>query len=152
METKAALRVEVTLDDTTCSLSRPCPVTVTLNNVGEAPVRVNGRLAAGYRQHLAREIFAELLNPTTGEPAPIREVDYDRNFSPVSDYILLEPGQRIEATFDLSAWYAPVEPGDYRLVVYYQGDENLASPPADVGRGIYASEPVDLEVRRGQPG
>lgn len=129
------------------SLLGPCPVRVRLLNRGAEPVVVNRRLATGYRNHLARELFVELLDAETGAPAPYRVVDYDREFSEAEDYITLQPGKQIEGQIDLCRWYAPRFPGRYRLVVHYQADEDLADPPPGVLRGILTAPPVEVTFR-----
>lgn len=149
MDEQPNLRLEAALPPSPVPLSQPCPVTVRLVNEGAAPVMVNRRLAVGYRDHHARELFAELREADTGQPAPIRPVDYERQFSPPEDYGYLAPGESISQSFDLFGWYAPQKGGRYQLVVYYQADEPLAKPPPEVARGVYASPPLDLQVTTG---
>ena len=75
------LSLEIDLPAGEARLDRPYPITVRLTNYSTEPVWVNKRLAVGYREHLAREIFADLLDSETGDPATIIEVDYNRDFS-----------------------------------------------------------------------
>lgn len=126
-------------------------ITARLTNRGVAPVVINRRLAIGYRDHLSRELFAELKKAETRVPVPVREVDYDRSFSPPSDYGPLAPGQSIEKTFDFFEWYRPAKSGTYWLVLHYQADEKLASPPPGTLGGIVSSRPAVLEVRLENP-
>jgi hypothetical protein len=146
MDEQPKLRLEVALPPSPVSLSQPCPVTVRLVNEDTVPLMVNRRLAVGYRDHHARELFADLRQAATGQPASIRQVDYERQFSPPEDYGTLEPGESISQSFNLFDWYAPQKGGSYQLIVYYQADEPLAKPPPEVVPGIYASPAVDLQV------
>ncbi|MEP0825169.1 MAG: hypothetical protein HRF40_06765 [Nitrososphaera sp.] len=110
---------------------------------------VNKRLAIGYRDNISREIFADLINLDTGEPARIDAVDYNRNFSPASDYVYLQPGETISTLFDLFEWYPPVYDGTYRLVVYYQADEPMATAaPPDVVSGVIESNQIVLTITK----
>ena len=146
MQAQAALQLLVEILVDPIRLDRHCPTRVTLANTGQDRALVNGRLAVGYRGGLARELYAELIDLTTGGPALIYEVDYDRPFSPPSDYVWLSPGESIATTFDLWKWYAPIGAGRYRLTMYYQADEPLAEAPEEVAHGVYAAAPVDLHV------
>jgi hypothetical protein len=146
MKAQQALQLAVEILQDPVHLDRRCPVRVTLSNAGSDPVLVNGRLAVGYRGNLARELYAELIDLATGGPALIYEVDYDRSFSPLSDYIWLNPGESISTGFDLWEWYAPIGAGRYRLVMYYQADERLADAPEEIVHGVCAAAPVELEV------
>jgi hypothetical protein len=146
MKAQAALHLAVEVLQHPIRLDRHCPVRATLTNTGQDPALVNGRLAVGYRGTLARELYAELIDLATGGPALIYEADYDRSFSPRSDYVWLGPGESISTTFDLWEWYAPIGAGSYRLKMYYQADEPLADPPGEIVRGVWAAAPVELEV------
>jgi hypothetical protein len=144
---KAELSLEVVhIATMPAVLNLVCIVKVTLTNNDSVAQIVNRRMAVGYRDTLARELFGDLTNIASGLPANISVVDYDRNFSSPSDYISLPPGQSIERSFDLFEWYAPTKPGTYRLTMHYQADEKLARAPQNVVKGIYTSEPVTLEV------
>jgi len=106
-------------------------------------------MAVGYRDNLSREIFADLIDAETGQPARIDAVDYNRNFSLASDYIYLNPDESISTSFDLLEWYPPVEGGTFKLVVYYQADEPLATAaPPNVVSGIIKSNQVVLTITK----
>lgn len=124
----------------------PCPIEITIVNQTVEPVMINRRLAIGYSNCLARELFIELRGAKTGSGVSITEVDYQRDFSPSSDYGFLPPGEKVSVSFDLFEWYEPVNPGTYVLVVHYQADEPLADPPLEILRGIYSSNPLNLIV------
>jgi hypothetical protein len=146
MQAKTALQLAVEIPQQPVRLDRRCWVRVTLSNAGPERVLVNGRLAVGYRGNLARELYAELTDLATGGPALIYEVDYDRRFSPRSDYVWLSPGESLSTTFDLWEWYAPSEAGRYLLVMYYQADEQLADAPEETVRGVCAAAPIELDI------
>ncbi len=146
MPTQAELQLAVEVLQHPVRLDRRCPVRVTLTNTGQGPALINGRLGVGYRGALARELFAVLIDLATGGPTLIYEADYDRSFSPPSDYVWLGPGESVSTTFDLWEWYAPIGAGCYRLLMYYQADEPLADPPEEIVRGVWAAAPVELEV------
>jgi hypothetical protein len=152
MPTDPNLTLEIDLPDAAARLDRPYPIIVRLTNHSAEPVLVNHRMAVGYRDHLARELFAELLDSASGEPAPLFEVDYNRDFSTPEDYQALNRGESIQATFDLLDWYRPIQPGTYKLVVFYQADEPLARPPAGTLRGIFSSAPQALQILPGDRG
>lgn len=140
------IKIVANLSKTLISLGTSCTVEVIIQNMGRKNVLLNSRLAVGYRDNLSRELFADLLDPVSGQPIQIAEVDYDRDFSSSSDYIYLEPGRSISGSFDLLEWYTPSTTGTYRLVVHYQADEPLASTPEDIVRGIHTADPVDLTI------
>jgi len=148
----AALRLEVEILRQPITMDRPCPIWITLWNEGDEPLWVNSRMAVGYRDNVSRELYAELSDAATGLPARVYEVDYDRPYAAPEDYALLEAGGSLCASFDLWQWYRLAEPGRYRLVFYYQADEQPAPAPAEVTPGRYASEPLMLDVLRGREG
>jgi len=127
-------------------LSHPCKIEVRLTNQSLNPVLINRRLAVGYRDSHARELFAEVLKPESGEIVSKPALLYNRNFSSPDDYVWLSPGQSIATSFDLFEWYILPSAGNFELVVYYQADEPLATKPADLLRGTHASEPIALSV------
>ena len=127
-------------------LSHPCKIEVRLTNQSLNPVLVNRRLAVGYRDSHARELFAEVLKRGTGEIVSKPAQLYNRNFSSPDDYVWLAPGQSVSTTFDLFEWYTLPGPGEYHLIVYYQADEPLAAKPPDLLIGTYASAPIVLNV------
>ena len=150
MKMSSPLGIKVKVLEGSISLRKPCQVEVTVVNEGRGRLLINGRLAVGYKNTLSRELFADLEESTSHAKARIIEVDYDRNFSPRSDYVNLEPGGSLSRSFDLFEWYAPTQPGVYQLVMHYQADEPLASFPEDVARGTYSSPPVELKVQGGR--
>lgn len=141
------LKLEATLEKDIVRLGEPCQIWIRLSSKGEKAQLVNRRMAIGYRDSVSREIFAEIIDFDTGKPARIDLADYNRDFSPVSDYVYLDPGQTISTSFDLLEWYPPVYEGTYKLVVYYQANEPLASAaPPNVVSGIYESNQLILVV------
>ena len=146
-----SLDIEVSLPAESIYPGAPCPIEITIVNQTVEPVLINRRLAIGYSNCLARELFIELRDAKTGSAAPIIEVDYQRDFSPSSDYDYLSPGEKVSVSFDLFEWYEPVNPGTYVLVVHYQADEPLADPPAQILRGVHSSKPMDLKVMPEKP-
>lgn len=140
------LDVEVRLPSEPIYLGRPCLIEVVVVNKGVDPVLVNKRLSIGYKDSLSRELYLAFHDPESGAPAPTMVVDYQRDFSEPSDYGYLTPGDSIARSFDLFEWYQPQEPGVYRLIVYYQADEPLASTPPQILKGVYSSKPADLRV------
>jgi hypothetical protein len=128
----------------------PCPIEITIVNQTVEPVMINRRLAIGYSNCLARELYIELRDAKTGSDVSIMEVDYQRDFSPSSDYGYLAPGEKVSITFDLFEWYEPVNPGTYVLVVHYQADEPLAEPPLEILRGVHSSKPMELSIMPGK--
>jgi hypothetical protein len=127
-------------------LSYPSKIEVRLTNQSPNPVLINRRLAVGYRDSHARELFAEVLNPETREIVSKPAQLYNRNFSSPDDYVWLASGQSVSTTFDLFEWYTLPSAGDFELIVYYQADEPLAAKPPGLLAGTYASEPVSLSV------
>ncbi len=124
----------------------PVWVTVTLANPSTTPIRINKRMAVGYKDHLSREIFITLRDDAGNEitcPAP---VDYDRNFSGPEDYVFLPPGRSLSTRFDLNAWHSLDRPGTYSLEVHYQADEPLARKPRDLVTGVFSSPPVPFTL------
>jgi hypothetical protein len=143
---KEGLILTVKLPALPAARSRPCRVQAILANSGPEAVLVNRRMALGYRDHVARELYADLLEAGSRKPAKYREVDYEREFSPPSDYIALAAGQEISSTFDLFKFYKPDRPGAYELTLHYQADEELAQTPDGIVKGVVSSEPVHLLV------
>ncbi len=146
MKETAPLRLEIELPEMPLSPQGSRRIKARLTNTGEAAIVINRRLAVGYRDHLARELFAELRNPETGTHISVQEVDYDRAFSPPSDYGPLEPEQSVEASFDFFEWYHPMKGGTYLLILHYQADEPLAKAPPGLAAGIHSSRPAAIRV------
>lgn len=145
MKPQSDLEIKVKLPAGPIYLCKPCPVEVRVINRG-GPVLINRRLAIGYAETLAREVYVDLLDLESLSSIAVMEVDYKRDFSLPTDYVHLDPGEHVSGSFDLFELYAPLEPGTYRFVVHYQADEPLASPPKGVVRGVYSSDPLDLEI------
>ena len=141
------LELVVTLSDSGITLAEPCMITVKLINRHSDKLRVNRRMAVGYEKNLSRELFADIFDRQTKQKAKIWEVDYHRNFPVPTDYVYLEPGESLITTFNLFEWYLPASPGKYTLIVYYQADEELAESPEDIVRGVFASQPKELDVQ-----
>ena len=146
MQEPEQLSLEIERMDEHCRRSQPCILNVRLINTGQKPITVNQRMALGYRDSLSRELFADLVEAESNQPAKIRLARYDRDFSESSDYVILSPQQELSKPVDLFKYYLPANPGKYRLTLHYQADEELAQAPADVVKGIVSSEPVDLFV------
>jgi hypothetical protein len=120
-------------------LARPFMVSVTVENTSGRPLVVNKRLAVGYRDSLARELFVTWEN-ATGSAGPPRLVtrDYERPYA-TDEYAILPAGSEITTSFDLWKWYRPTEPGTYQVVFHYQADEAHPDRPDDVVRGVHSS-------------
>jgi hypothetical protein len=126
--------------------SGPCRVEVRLTNQSPDAVLINKRLAVGYRDSAARELFAEVFKRESTEIVSQKALLYERAFSPPEDYVWLAPGQSVSTSFDLFEWYSLPTRGDFELIVYYQADEPLAAKPAGLLSGTYASERIALNV------
>jgi hypothetical protein len=127
-------------------LSHPCRVEVRLTNRSPDPVLINRRLAVGYRDSHARELFAEVFKPGSSEIVSQPALLYKRDFSSAADYGWLAPGESVSTSFDLFEWYTLPSAGDFELIVYYQADEPLAAMPAELLPGTYSSERVAFSV------
>jgi len=138
--------VEVRILTQPLRLSQPCKVELRLTNRSLDAVLVNRRLAVGYRDSVARELFVEVYKRGSGEVVSQKALLYQRNFSSPEDYVWLAPGQSIATSFDLFEWYSLPSAGEFELVVCYQGDEPLAPKPAELLPGTYCSERVPLKV------
>jgi hypothetical protein len=127
-------------------LSRPCQVEIRVTNRSPDPVLVNRRLAVGYREGQAREVFAEVYRRGSDEIVSRPALLYQRDFSPPEDYVRLPPGHSVETTFALFEWYSLPSAGEFDLVVSYQADEPLAPKPAGLLGGIHTSDRVAFSV------
>jgi Uma2 family endonuclease len=127
-------------------LSHPCEVEVRLTNRSPDAVLINRRLAVGYRDSVARELFVEVYKQGSDEVVSQKALLYQRNFSSPEDYVWLAPGQSIATSFDLFEWYSLPSAGEFELVVCYQADEPLAPKPDGLLSGTYCSERVAFNV------
>jgi len=143
---KPPIAVEVTIIDPPVMMGKPCNLKVVVRNTGDSAVTVNSRLAVGYKNSLARELFAELTDAATNNPAPYYESDINRDFSGPGDYKVLQPGASVSTTFDLYEYYNPMKSGKYRLIISYQADEPLATVPESTMRGVFVSDPIELNI------
>ncbi len=142
----AALAIEASMADV-APLGQPFPVRLTVANTSGRPLRINRRLAMGYRASIARELFVswEPADAPGTEPALVTK-DYQRDDA--TEYGLLEPGASVTTELDLWKWYRPTEPGTYRIVVHYQADEASKARPADVVTGVFSSAPYTVRATR----
>lgn len=147
----AMLELKIQLPNKPIYLSQNLPVKVSLFNKGHAPVVINSRLAVGYENSLSRELYADLKNLDTGQPAIYPATDINRDFPVVSDYKPLLPGDSISVTFNLFEYYPIKKSGSYEIILHYQADEKLAKIPEGTWRGILSSEPKSLEILREEP-
>ncbi|MCG8417875.1 MAG: hypothetical protein MJE77_08025 [Proteobacteria bacterium] len=143
---KRGLALIVELPGRPIRLGEPCSIAVTLRNHGDSAVVINRRMSVGYRDSLSRELFAEIVDASTGKAAPYPPVDYDRDFSEAEDYVALAPGDTISGGFDLFEWYPLEHAGTYRLTVFYQATEELATPPAGTYAGTVSSRTVTVII------
>jgi hypothetical protein len=127
-------------------LSYPCKIEVRLTNRSLDAVLINRRLAVGYRDSVARELFVEVYKRESGEVVSQKALLYQRNFSSPEDYVWLAPGQSIATSFDLFEWYSLPSAGEFELVVCYQADEPLAPKPAGLLPGTYCSGRVAFNI------
>lgn len=128
-------------------LSHPCKVEVRLTNRSPDAVLINRRLAVGYRDSVARELFVEVYKRGSDEMISQRALLYQRDFSSMEDYVWLAPGQSIATSFDFFEWYSLPSAGEFELIVCYQADEPLAPKPADLLLGTYCSERIAFNVK-----
>ena len=127
-------------------LSGPCRVEVRLTNQSLDAVLINRRLAVGYRDSIARELFIEVYKRGSDEVVSRKALLYQRDFSSPADYVGLAPGQSIAKSFDLFEWYSLPSAGEFELIVCYQADEPLAPKPAGLLLGTYCSERLAFSV------
>lgn len=133
------LRIDVRISTEPVRMSDPCLVEVQLTNQSAQSVLINRRLAVGYRDSHARELFAEVFRRGSDELVSKRTKLYQRDFSPPDDYVSLLPGQSVSTSFDLFEWYSLPSVGEYELVVFYQADEPLAAKPNRLLTGTHNS-------------
>jgi hypothetical protein len=140
------LQIKVRILTQLVRFSYPCKVEVQLTNRSINAVLINRRLAMGYRDSDARELFAEVFKRESDEVVSEEALLYNRDFSQTDDYVWLAAGQSVSTSFDLFEWYTLPGPGEYDLIVYYQADEPLAAKPANLLSGVYVSERIALSV------
>lgn len=126
--------------------SMPAWVEVKLTNQQADPVLINKRLGIGYRNSLDRELFAEVFRHGENEAVSTEAVDYARDPATASDYVWLQPGETVSASFDLFDWYTLPGPGEYDLVVSYQADDSPDGHPGGLLTGIHSSNRIPLDV------
>lgn len=140
------LLVEAVLQTNPNPRSMPATVTVRLTNQQAEPVLINKRLAMGYRNDLNRELFAEVFARGGSEVLSKEERDYQRDRSPATDYVWLQPGESVSTSFDLFRWYTLPGPGEYDLIVNYRADDARGAQPEGLLTGVHSSERVPLDV------
>lgn len=145
MKTKT-LRIDVQIITQPVRISDPCLIEAKLTSQSAQPILINRRLAVGYRDSHARELFAEVFRQGSDEVLSKRTKLYERDFSPPDDYVWLLPGQTVSTSFNLFDWYSLPSAGDYELVVYYQADEPLAVKPVGLLSGIHSSARIAFTV------
>ena len=146
MSVMQTLRVEARIQTDPVRRSEPCRVKVELTNPQASPVLVNGRLGVGYRNSLDRELFAEVYRRGEGQVISRESLLYQRDPSDANDYVWLKPGEAISTSFDLFEWYELPGPGEYELVVSYQGDESPDGDPEGLLPGVHSSGRVLFTV------
>lgn len=134
------LRLSLLVPATPLRRADPEPVTVTLINIGPAPVLVNRRMAPGYVDSDSREVYFDV----DGEYGRRK---YERDAPAPDDFAPLAPGARISAAIDLLGWYRLREPGTYRVVAHYRCDEDWVDPPPGTFGGVLDSDPETIRVR-----
>lgn len=144
------LELKVQLPDIPVYLNHPLPVKVTLFNKGDAPVLVNTRMSVGYPKSVSRELYADLKNLDTGNPAGFDPLDINRDFATAADYKLLNPLDSIFTTFDLLKYYPLKKSGNYELILHYQANEKMAKSPSGIWKDIVSSKPEQLKILPGK--
>jgi hypothetical protein len=110
-------------------------------------VLINRRLAVGYRDSIARELFVEIYKRGSDEVGSRKALLYQRDLSSPEDYVWLAPGESIATSFDLFDGYTLPSAGEFDLIVCYQADEPLAPKAAGLLPGTYCSERVAFDVK-----
>lgn len=123
-----------------------CEIKVDIRNVSGSAILVNKRLSVGYRNSLSRELFVTIFKKGTSINMGLQKVLYERDFSPVSDFVWLLPQQQTSTRFNLFNWYEMLPAGTFSVRVCYQADEELAYQPDGLCKGVFCSEEKTVTV------
>ena len=118
--------------------------TVTLTNMGRAPVVVAGRLAIGYRDSTDREIYAVLSDPSSGREVGTAAQLYHRAPHPAGQLRTLAPDESISTTVRVADWYNHPA-GELDLRVVYD-PAAVASRFPRVADAVVVSEPIRVDL------
>ncbi len=138
--------LELTLNLNKAQFAAGEPITgrITLRNAGSDAVKVNGRLALNtpYAPEEMREIAFALSDPS-GAPLDFQakvNIGAPRD----NQFKTLAPGEAIERSYNLAAYYDLAKPGTYAVQAVYQ---NQSEPESANGTNVWKGEVKSLVAR-----
>jgi hypothetical protein len=103
-------------------LGDPIPVTITITNLFDPPLLLNGRLLVNHRR-LPGEVSFSITDPDG------KRCDFQRLVSPMAvtneEFVLLARGMSIQRTVDLADFFAMRKKGVYKVQAYYHNEMDL---------------------------
>lgn len=144
------LSLSLSLPKTSFGPGGAVELTATLANSGSTMLLVNGRLALN--DPTAPAAFRELALQISGPDGAPLSFDARVNLGAPRDqhFRLLEPGQRLERSFDLRSYYA-LAPGRYTVQAVYANRQEYARDGLRAWEGEIESHAITFEIGPARP-
>lgn len=121
----------------------PVSVTVMVTNLFDTPLLINRRMLINHPR-LEGEVSFKILGPD-GKTCEIQRLVTPMTLSD-DDFVMLQRGQSIQRTVDLSDFYAMKYRGNYTVRAYYHNDQDHPEGSVRAWKGVVASDPVDIKL------
>jgi len=122
---------------------RPIEVTILVTNLFEATLMMNSRMLVNHPL-LQGEVSFRIRGPDG------KKIEIQRLITPLSlrdeDFVLLDRGQSIQRSVDLSDLYGITRKGVYRVQVSYHNEIDNASGHQHAWKGVVLSDPVEIHI------
>jgi len=126
------------------TLSNPIVVTVTVTNLFDPPLLLNGRMLVNHRR-LPGEISFNIIDPDG------KRCDFKRLVSPLEpkedDFVLLARGMSIQRSIDLADFFDLHKKGIYKVQTVYRNDLDHVIGNAHSWMGIASSDVTEIELK-----
>lgn len=98
---------------------------VILHNQSKKPVKIVKRLAIGYQDSDAREIYLLMTHKNSNKNIAKRTVLYNRDYATKNDFKWLKPKEEFEIEIDIEKWYV-IPNDDFEIQVIYDPSESIS--------------------------
>jgi len=126
------------------SVGKPVMMTVVITNLFDNPLLMNSRMLVNHPL-LQGEISFRILGPDH------HKVEIVRLITPLSvrdnDFVILERGQSMQRSVDLSDLFTLTQKGTYKVQVSYHNEVDRVVGSQRAWKGIVWSDPLEIELK-----
>ncbi|MCF6350621.1 MAG: hypothetical protein L3J23_06260 [Flavobacteriaceae bacterium] len=133
-------KIKITLSiDTTKKKDIGLIANVVLHNQSKNPVKIVKRLAIGYQDSDAREIYLMMFCKNNDKNIAKRTILYNRNNATKGDFEWLKPGEEFKVTYNIDKWYV-IPNKDFEIQAVYDPSESILIDEELLGNRYYSNK------------